>query len=306
MIKINTQTKIYGIIGYPLGHTFSPVIHNTAFQAANINAVYLAFPIKNLINLKAAMKKLNIHGVSVTIPHKIKVMRLVDKIDSLAVQIGSVNTVLWNKAGLLEGYNTDGLGAVEAIKEKMEIKGKNVLIIGSGGSARAIGISLLKEAPAKIGILSRNNKSAVQLIKNLRLIKKSPKLEFYFFNNDKTQNFKSKDLKRWSTTVLSNSSQLKEFDLIINTTPIGMKGYTFENQTPLNSEYLFSHQTVFDIVYNPKETPLIKLCKKKKINIIYGHKMLLYQAAHQFKLFTGQTAPLKEMESALQKELLIK
>ncbi|MDH5720028.1 MAG: shikimate dehydrogenase [Spirochaetia bacterium] len=300
MHNIDSNTKIYGIIGYPLGHTFSPAMHNAAFKAEKINAVYLAFAVKNLINLKTSLKKLKIQGLSITIPHKIKINRILDKISPLAVQIGSVNTIYWNKEGLLEGHNTDGIGAIEAIKEtRFNINKKNILIIGTGGSARAIAMSLLYENPQKIGILSRNINNSEKLIKNLKLVKKETIFENFLYKDSKD----AIGVRRKKTVLLENKNQLKDYDLIINTTPIGMKGFEFENKSPISGDFLFSNQIVFDIVYNPQETPLIKICKKKKIKVIYGYKMLLYQAAHQFKLFTGKQAPLKIMEKSLKEQL---
>jgi len=126
-ISYGPSTALYGIIGYPLGHTLSPLMHNTAFMETGIDAVYLAFPMKNIINLKYSMRQFGVHGLSVTIPHKINIKRSVEKIDPMAVQIGSVNTVMWDKKGLLYGCNTDGDGALDAIvKNGCDVKGKKV------------------------------------------------------------------------------------------------------------------------------------------------------------------------------------
>ena len=176
-MKIDAHTHIYGIIGNPLGHTFSPAMHNAAYADRKINAVYLAFPVKNLIQLKYSMRQWNIRGLSVTIPYKISIRRLLDRIDPLALQIGSVNTILWGKTGLLEGYNTDGPGAVMALKKsQVTLAGKKILIIGSGGSARSIAFAIAQEKPAEIGIMARNPMMAMQLARNLTLNRKNPKV----------------------------------------------------------------------------------------------------------------------------------
>ncbi|MES0488396.1 MAG: shikimate dehydrogenase [Leptospirales bacterium] len=302
MIKsVNPGTKIYGIIGYPLGHSLSPAMHNAAFVAAGIDAVYLTFPMKNVINIKYSMRQFSVQGLSVTIPHKINIRRSVDKIDPLALQIGSVNTVLWNKNGLLEGYNTDGPGAVQAIEESgFSIKGKKVLIIGSGGSARGIAFSLLEKGPSAIAVLARNAPAVRNLIRGLKLSRSCPELKAFHFPREKEKKIR---LQFRYESILNDPSQLKEYDLIIQTTPLGMSGHSEQQVTPLSKEYLFSHQVLFDIVYNPEVTPLVKVARAKKLKTIPGYKMLLYQGARQFELFTGKKAPIEVMEKILKGHL---
>ncbi len=299
---IDAKTKLYGIIGYPLGHTFSPAMHNAAFQAAGVNAVYLAFPIKHLLQLKFFMKQFGIRGLSVTIPHKIKVRRLLDQIDPLALQIGSVNTIFWNNDGLLIGYNTDGPGAIRAIQETgFDLKGKKVLIIGSGGSARAIAFSVARENPQRLGILARNRHMLTHLAKNIRVMKNAPPIELIEFPGERAGMEPLIKPWRWSRKTLLSPADTEEYDLIIQTTPMGMSGHPEADNTPLSADYLFKHQTVFDIVYNPKITPLLSLAKKKKCTLVYGYKMLLHQGALQFELFTGRQPNLTVMEKALLK-----
>lgn len=308
-MKIDAQTEIFGIIGNPLGHTFSPAMHNAAYESRKINAVYLAFPVKNLIQLKYSMRQWNIRGLSVTIPYKISIRRLLDRIDPLALQIGSVNTILWGKTGLLEGYNTDGPGAIMALrKSQVPIAGKKVLIIGSGGSARSIAFALAQEKPAEIGIMARNPMMAMQLARNLTLNRKNPKVNLLF--TEKKQSLQNSLLelipqsgRQWNSLRYNDPEMLSEYDLIINTTPMGMKGSASAATSPLSAAELSKHQTVFDIVYNPAQTPLLKTAKAKKCNIVLGYKMLLYQGVLQFELFTGKTAPIEAMEKALTAEI---
>ena len=175
-MKIDSKTKIFGIIGYPLDHSFSPAIHNAAFQKLGYNGIYFPFVIKKLTGLKHSIRQLKIQGLSVTIPHKIRIRKIIDKIDPLALKIGSLNTIIWNEAGLLEGFNTDGMGAVRSIQEfGFDLSGKKVLIIGSGGSARSIAFALLEAGVHKIALLARNGISANVLLRSLQLQK--PKVD---------------------------------------------------------------------------------------------------------------------------------
>lgn len=310
-MKIDAKTKLFGIIGNPLGHTFSPAMHNAAYAARKINAVYLAFPVKNLIQLKYSMKQWNIRALSVTIPYKISIRRLLDQIDPLALQIGSVNTILWGKTGLLEGYNTDGPGAIMALKkDRVPLAGKRILVLGAGGSARSIAFALTREKPAEIAILARNGMMAMQLARNLTLNRENPKVTLLTGAHSSRPTLKNSLAEfmpqhghKWASERLTGPEMLHEYDLVINTTPMGMKGSDAPSASPLQSAALKSHQTVFDIVYNPANTPLIKMARKRRCNVVLGYKMLLYQGVLQFELFTGESAPIKEMEKALVAEI---
>lgn len=308
-MKIDAETQIFGIIGNPLSHTFSPAMHNAGFEAKKINAVYLAFPLKNLIQLKYSMKQWNIRGLSVTIPYKIPIRRLLDRIDPLALQIGSVNTILWGKTGLLEGYNTDGPGAIMALKKSgVALAGKRILVIGSGGSARSIAFALTKENPAEIGIMARNPMMAMQLARNLTLHKDNPAVTLLLTDarqpvRTSLADFMPQSGRKWTSVRYEDPEILAPYDLIINTTPMGMRGSPSPAQSPLSAAELKKHQTVFDIVYNPAMTPLLKMARKKRCEIVLGHKMLLYQGVLQFELFTGRPAPVQEMEKALIAEI---
>lgn len=299
-MRIDAKTSIYGVIGYPLGHTLSPTMHNAGFEAAKINAVYLAFPMKNIINIKYSMKQFGIKGLSVTIPYKLRIKRSLDEISPLAIQVGSVNTILRTSSGLLSGHTTDGDGAMDAIEDQgLQIKDKKVLIIGSGGSARSIIFSLLGKNPRKIALVSRNIHTTRSIIRGVRSLRKHPELEVFWHKVEK----KSPRLLHSHEHHLTSPEQMEEYDVIIQTTPLGMKGHSQEQLSPLEASFLHKGQVVFDIVYNPRETPFVKLAKKKKIDIIPGYKMLLYQGARQFSMFTGETAPVQAMEKALIAEL---
>ena len=280
-------------------HSFSPLIHNAAFQEIGYNGVYLPFPIKNLTGLKYSLRQLRVQGLSVTIPHKIRIRRIVDKIHPLALKTGSVNTIVWNEAGLLEGFNTDGLGAIQAIREfGFDLANKKVLIIGSGGSARSIAFALLESGISGMGILSRNRMAANVLLRSLRLQK--PKMDTNLLlmqkHSKKTPIIAVR--QRATNRFLKEPSQLEDYHLIINTTPLGMRNHS-EGETPLGARFLHKSQIVFDIVYNPQRTKFIQEAQKKKLDVIYGYKMLLYQGALQFRLFTGLEPPAECMENVL-------
>lgn len=298
-MKIDAKTSIYGIIGYPLGHTLSPAMHNAGYEAAGINAIYLPFPMKNIINIKYSMKQFGIKGLSVTIPHKIHIKRALDQIDPLAIQVGSINTILWGKSGLLTGYSTDGAGAVDAIRHHgFKVAGKSILVIGSGGSARSIIFSLLKESPKKLGILARNIHTTRSIVRGVRSLRKYPEIEIIYSGDKKPPKIKHK-----YEHMLTDPEIIGAYDLIIQTTPMGMSGHPDAAKSPLSPDYLNKDQVVFDIVYNPEITPFTKLAQKKKLDVIPGYKMLLHQGARQFELFTGVAAPVAVMEKALKLEL---
>ncbi|MDH4200748.1 MAG: shikimate dehydrogenase [Spirochaetia bacterium] len=300
-MKIDAKTSIYGIIGFPLGHTLSPAMHNAGFDAAGINAVYLPFPMKNILNIKYSMKQFGIKGLSVTIPHKIHIKRSLDQIDSLAIQVGSVNTILWDKTGLLCGFTTDGAGAVNAIENYgFNMEGKNILVIGSGGSARSIIFSLLAKKPGKLGVVARNIHSTRSIVRGVHSLRKPPQMDVFWYPPE----MKPPRIRRKYEYILSDPEHLADYDLIVQTTPLGMSGHSGANQSPLPGVFLKKGQILFDIVYNPQITPFVKLALKKKLDIIPGYKMLLYQGVRQFELFTGIKAPVSAMEKALKAELL--
>lgn len=268
----NATTDIYGIVGHPVGHSLSPVMHNSAFRILKINAVYLAFDVTNLEAAINGIKALGIKGVSVTIPHKQAVIEFLDEIDDMAKRIGAVNTII-NRDGILFGTNTDWLGGVRALEEVIELKDKKVVIIGAGGSARAICIGL-KDRGAIIHIANRT----VSKAKELAL------------------------LCGGSFSGLKELDEISsEFDILINTTPVGM--YPKHNEIVIDPKLLSNFNVVMDIVYSPVETLLLKEARKRGCKTITGLKMLLYQAIAQFELWINQLAPIKEMEKALLKAI---
>ncbi|MBE6499894.1 MAG: shikimate dehydrogenase [Methanobrevibacter thaueri] len=280
-MNIKGSTNIVGLIGHPVEHSFSPPMHNEAFKALNLDYAYVAFDV-NPINLKTAIEgaqSLNIKGFNVTIPHKIEVMKYLDEIDPIAELIGAVNTIDFKN---MKGYNTDGIGAVKAIEEVTSIKNKNVIIAGAGGASRAISFYISQYGADKLTILNRN-------------VGKAEKLAGDVLNSNLINNVSYDSL-------LNINKYLDEADILINTTPVGM--HPNVNVSPIaSSNDMHSELTVFDAVYNPNETVLIKEAVKAGAKPVYGIKMLLYQGAESFKIWTGYDAPVNVMEKALKNTL---
>ena len=275
---ITGSTNIAGLIGHPVEHSFSPPMHNSAFNALNMDWAYVAFDVDPL-NLKSAIegaKSLNIRGLNVTIPHKIEVMRYLDEIDEVAALIGAVNTIDFRN---MKGYNTDGIGAVKAIEEVTSIKNRNVVVAGAGGASRAISFYIAKYGAESITILNRNVDKALNLANDINLIE---------------------DVKADSISQINN--YIGDADILIDTTPVGMHP-DVDADSIVSADDMHDDLVVFDAVYNPNETSLIKQAIKANAKPVYGIKMLLYQGAESFKIWTGQNPPVDVMEDALRKTL---
>ncbi len=267
------MSKIYGILGHPIRHSLSPAMHNAAFLAMEIDARYECFDIEP-VDLASFIGELRMNkelkGLSVTIPHKVAIMNCLDQIDQVAQKIGAVNTVV-KKDDWLCGTNTDWEGALKALTEVSVLKGKNVLVLGSGGAARAICFGLI-QAGAKVTLLARNKEKSLEFKRSFGL-----------------DTGALKDIESYHA------------DMIINTTPVGMKPIIFDSLVPIS--YLNPKMMVFDIVYKPLKTKLIRDSEAKGCITITGEKMLLYQGAKQFELWTGKKAPIEVMRKALLENL---
>ncbi|MCX8093411.1 MAG: shikimate dehydrogenase [Candidatus Goldbacteria bacterium] len=267
---------ITGIIGYPLSHTLSPLMHNSIFHKYKMNWEYKIFEIKpeDLPVFIKNMKKENIKGLNVTIPHKQTVMLLLDKIDKAAKTIGAVNTIL-NKNGILIGYNTDYLGFLKTLKEyKLNLKNKNVVMFGAGGAAHAVAYSINLMKPASFYIYNIDIPMIESLIKKLKL-----KNVIY----DDITKTEEKD------KILSNS------DFIINTTSVGMHDNSIIYKLP----NLKKGTVVYDLIYNPAKTEFLKQAEKKGAKIINGIDMLIYQGMESFKIWTGKKSDYKLIKKKL-------
>jgi 3-dehydroquinate dehydratase/shikimate dehydrogenase len=260
--QVDVATRIYGVVGDPIAHSLSPAIMNAAFRRENVNAVYLALHAKTLKDLLTCIREIPIHGISVTMPYKEAILPQLDNTDSHTTKIGACNTVVRAQDGKLYGFNTDTAGIVRPLERRLTaLEGARILVIGAGGAARAA-VFGLKERGAEVYILNRSLANAKKLAHQARArIMKRP------------------DLKKVS------------FDVIINATPVGM-GNTRE--TPLQDKEI-NARYVFDMVYDPPETRLLKLAKERGAQIIPGIEMFVHQAARQFEIWTGKPAPWDEM-----------
>ncbi len=278
---INSRTELYCIFGNPVRHSISPVIHNAAFTESGIDAVYLAFEPASIGAAVSSMKTLGIRGASVTIPFKIEVCDLCDEIDPLAADIGSVNT-LANSGGRIKGYNTDGYGAIRSIEQRgISLGGKTCLILGNGGSARAIAFTMAEHG-ASIIIAGRNEERIAKLAGDLSKISREVR---YALLNSLDRSF------------------METIDIIINTTPIGMTPDT--GAVPIDTGCINKHHIVFDIVYAPHETRLLAAAREQGCPVVFGIDMLVMQGARQFEIWTGMDAPVETMRRAAHKHLNI-
>jgi len=272
--KINQETALYGLIGNPVGHSLGPYIHNAAFRELGINAVYLPFKVENLREFVQGFKGLKVQGYSVTIPHKEAIVPLLDGLDPLAREIGAVNTVV-NKAGNLMGYNTDSTAALRELEEGLgDLRNKKVLLIGAGGAARAIAFGLKKKG-ADVTLINRTEDRARRLAQELGC-----------------------HYRRFEDVTKIDG------EVLINTTSVGM--YPKTDVSPVPPEALRPGMWVFDIVYNPLQTCLLREAEERGCRTLDGLRMFLYQAAQQFELWTGRPAPLELMERVIREKLKTK
>ncbi len=262
---IKGSTELYGIIGNPVAHSLSPAMHNTAFQATGLDKAYVAFPVTDVQKALQGCLALGIKGLSVTIPHKQAVIEWLDTIDPVAEKIGAVNTLLFED-GKIHGMNTDWLGANQALSEKMDLQGSTVLVLGAGGSARAIGFGL-QEAGATLILASRTPERGQALAAELTCA--------------------------WHP--LAEAGSIKA-DALVNATSVGMKPDT---AMPVAADALANFKVVMDIVYAPLSTRLLQEAEKAGCDTIDGLAMLLYQGAAQFEAWTGRKPPLEVMKTAL-------
>ncbi|HKS71754.1 MAG TPA: shikimate dehydrogenase [Terriglobales bacterium] len=259
--QVDAATRVYGVAGDPVAHSLSPAIMNAALRRENVNGVYLALHAKTLKDLLACVRDIPIHGLSITMPYKESILEHLDNTDSHTAKIGACNTVVRAQDGKLYGFNTDTAGVVRPLEQRIALEQAKILVLGAGGAARAA-VFGLKERGAEVYILNRSLPAAQKLARQA-----------------KARSIKRADLKKLS------------FDVIINATPVGM-GNTKEsplNEAEINAKY------VFDMIYEPEETRLLKLAKARGAQVIPGIEMFVHQAARQFEIWTGKPAPWDEM-----------
>ncbi|MGZ9584966.1 shikimate dehydrogenase [Paenibacillus marinisediminis] len=280
---VTSDTAVFAVIGAPVGHSKSPLMHNAAFAACGWNGVYTAFHVEpeQLKNAIAGMRAFGIRGINVTIPHKEHVMAYLDEIDESARMIGAVNTIV-NDKGKLIGYNTDGPGYVRSLKEETEVQltGATVLIIGAGGAARGLAFGLLREGVKHIYIANRTIERAERIAQDLQSM--------------------------GSIEAVGLVDRLPQtggarVDLVINTTSLGMHPYP--DEMPLQASYLKPHMIVSDIIYNPLETKLLAEARALGAVTHSGLGMFIYQGVIAFELWTGISAPVSVMRDAVMRAM---
>lgn len=274
--------KIFGLIGYPVKHSLSPFMHNVAFKALNLDARYELFELKpqELENFLRSLSQKNIYGLNVTIPYKEQVIPFLDSISEQAGLIGAVNTIRASQ-GKLEGFNTDGEGFLKHITEDLGFspEGKTVSVIGAGGAAKAVSVYLAKAGVKRVSIYDTQEGKLKKLLAHLKV------------------NFKGVEFNH---ALSIEGLKINDSDLLVNATPVGMK----ESDPPIVSEgQMHSGLLVYDLIYNPKETKLLKLAKEKGATASNGLGMLLYQGMLSFEIWTGKIAPKELMRKALEDKL---
>ena len=283
--QIDHETAVYGIIGNPVGHSLSPLVHNRAFAEQELNAVYVPFQIEDtdVDDLIRLAPELGLYGLSVTIPHKVAVINHLTKADPAVDKIGACNTVVFRQAGERIGYNTDYIAAIAGIElayggnildEESALKNEKALVLGSGGAGKALAYGLVQRG-AMVTVTDIDSERAVELSKHLGC-----------------------DYVKWEMR------ESMRVDIVVNCTPLGM--YPNVDETPYSKASLRSGMLVFDAVYNPEHTLLIKTAREKECKVVTGVEMFVGQACYQFKLFTGQKTSASKMRAILKDAIVRK
>jgi 3-dehydroquinate dehydratase/shikimate dehydrogenase len=268
--ELTRSSRVYGVIGDRVGHSLSPLLHNTGFLAAKIDAVYLPFLVKDLRDFLKAVPEFGIRGFSVTIPHKQSILKHLKECEPLAAKIGAVNTVVVRRDGSLFGCNTDYVGILHALEKKLRLAGSRALIFGAGGAARAASFALAK-AGAQVGICARRQSAARELAKAVG-----------------------------GEVVARRDLRSESFDVILNATPIGM--HPHDGISPLSPREL-NCRIVMDLINRPHKTKLLKLASRKGIATVSGVEMFVPQGVAQWELWTGRSAPESVMRRAVLRAL---
>jgi 3-dehydroquinate dehydratase/shikimate dehydrogenase len=263
---LNRRTQVFGVIGNPIAHSLSPLLHNTGFVSGKINAVYLPFLVNDLRDFLKAAPEFGLRGFSVTLPHKQSILRHLQDCDALSAEIGAVNTVVVRRDGSLYGCNTDYVGVLRALEKKLRLAKSRVLILGAGGSARAA-VFALTRAGAAVGVCARRNAAARELAR-----------------------------AAGAEVVPHRALKTERFDAIVNATPVGM--HPDNGVSPLEPSELHC-RIVMDLIYRPERTQLLKLAAQKRIATVSGVEMFLAQGIAQWELWMKRPAPEKAMRRAV-------
>jgi len=268
--QLDPATRIFGVAGNPIAHSLSPLMHNRAFRREIVNAVMLPLKPRSLDDLLTVIRDLPLAGVAVTMPFKEEVLPHLANMDPLTAKIGACNTLRTGADGKLYGFNTDVAGVIRPLEKRLRLKGARIAVLGVGGAARAAVFGLVAQG-AEVFVVNRTHEKAVALARQA----------------------KAKSLKH---EVFAK----QRFDVLINSTPCGMKGV---KQTLPIAENELNASLVFDMVYNPIETPLLKLAHSRGIAVVSGLEMFVQQGARQFEIWTGKPAPENEMLRVVEHEL---
>jgi shikimate dehydrogenase len=268
--RINRKTRVYGVIGDPIGHSLSPHLQNAGFKARKVDAVFLPFLVRDLRDFLLAVENFKISGFAVTIPHKQGIVRHLHDCDPVAKAIGAVNTVVVRGNGKLYGYNTDYVGVLRALERRISLHGSRVLIFGAGGSARAVAFALA-HAGAAVCVCARRSQQAANLACSVG-----------------------------GQFVPRARLRTEFFDAIVNTTPVGM--YPHAGESPLEARELNCH-FLFDLIYRPRMTKLMQLAARRGIETVSGLEMFIAQGTAQWEIWMGQRAPVEPMRRAVVRAL---
>lgn len=282
---INGSTTICGLLGYPVAHSFSPQMHNTAFETLVMNWVYLPLAVapQDLPAAVSAITAFNMAGVNVTVPHKEAVLPLLDELTTAAKTIGAVNVIV-NQAGKLTGHNTDGAGFIKALHREVAFNavGKGVVILGAGGAAKAVAVQLALSGMKSLTIINRTIAKAEDIANRVKGVGGVAQA------------------LTWDESVLKQV--ITEADLVVQATNIGMHPDT-DQCLPVNTSHFRQGQVVCDLVYNPVNTVFLQRAAKAGAQTVNGLGMLLYQGVLAFELWTGRSAPVKVMQQVLNRAM---
>jgi 3-dehydroquinate dehydratase/shikimate dehydrogenase len=268
--RLRRKTRVYGVIGDPIGHSLSPVLQNAGFQARKMDAVFLPFMVRELADFLCSVEPLGIAGFSVTLPHKQSILRHLDDCDPMAAAIGAVNTVVVRGGGKLYGYNTDYVGVLRALERRIPLRGSRALIFGAGGAARAVAFALA-ESGASVCVCARRKRAARALARAVG-----------------------------GDVVERGRLQREFFDAIVNATPVGM--HPEAGRSPLAAGEI-NCRLVFDLIYRPRVTELMQLAASRGIETVSGVEMFVAQGTAQWEIWTGERAPVEVMRGAVLRAL---
>jgi 3-dehydroquinate dehydratase / shikimate dehydrogenase len=259
---IDASTKVYGVVGNPVRQSLSPLMQNMAFRRETVNAVFLPLQTSRLNDLLTLVREVPLHGLAVTMPFKSEMLKHLEKTDALSEKIGACNTVVRAQDGKLYGFNTDVAAVVRPLERRLPLKGAKILVLGAGGAGRAA-VFGLAEKGAEVFILNRTAETAKKLARQAK-----------------------------AKTIRRDALAKTNFDVIVNTTPVGMRGV---KPVSLLEPKEINARLVFDLVYNPIDTPLIRMAREKGLPVVTGVEMFVHQGARQFEIWTGKPAPEEEM-----------